>query len=393
VSAPRVQAPPSQDGVEREILAAVRERIAPLVDDAESRGRFPRVAIAELGALGAFRQRWAQGHRGDPERACRLAEALGRAGTGAIGTGVTVHGEAVLSVLVRFGATPALRRLTRAALDGTTVGCLAASEDRAGSDLLEVATRARPEGDGWRVRGTKAYASLGAVADFALVLCRAEDGAGRSRGPVVAVVDRDGFEVRERLGVLSARSLETVRLDVDAHVGPDALLGRLGHGLRVVNWGLTHERLAAAAQVIGGARLALGLAAAHLARRRQGGQRLLDRQALRLRLADLAAQVALARRGVHAAAADFDPDRPEAHREIAGVKVTVARLGERVVSECLHLFGGLGLVEEATPLARMWRDVRLARIGGGTDEIMWELVAGGLTPDHAAYDALVGAPS
>jgi alkylation response protein AidB-like acyl-CoA dehydrogenase len=81
--------------------------------------------------------------------------------------------------------------------------------------------------------------------------------------------------------------------------------------------------------------------------------------------------------------------RPETARRVAAAKVTGAKLAERVVSDCLQVLGGRGYLEDATPLARLWRDVRLARIGGGTDEMMWELVAAGLQGDDRAYERFV----
>jgi hypothetical protein len=77
--------------------------------------------------------------------------------------------------------------------------------------------------------------------------------------------------------------------------------------------------------------------------------------------------------------------RPSDARRIAGLKVTTARFGERCLSECMHVFGGDGYLEDATPLGRLWRDVRFARLAGGTDEMMWELVAGGLIGDRDTY--------
>lgn len=76
-------------------------------------------------------------------------------------------------------------------------------------------------------------------------------------------------------------------------------------------------------------------------------------------------------------------------RAAAGVKVTAARLGEEVISECMHIFGGAGCLVEETPLGRWWRDMKLARVGG-TDEVLWELVAAGMTADHDGYAPVMG---
>ncbi|MFE3740121.1 acyl-CoA dehydrogenase family protein [Streptomyces sp. NPDC059134] len=74
---------------------------------------------------------------------------------------------------------------------------------------------------------------------------------------------------------------------------------------------------------------------------------------------------------------------------VAALKVTVARLGERVTSECAHIFGGRGYVEDQNPMERLWRDLKVNRLGGGSDEMMWELVAAGFRPDHRLYDRWV----
>jgi alkylation response protein AidB-like acyl-CoA dehydrogenase len=72
------------------------------------------------------------------------------------------------------------------------------------------------------------------------------------------------------------------------------------------------------------------------------------------------------------------------------MKVTAARLGEEVLSECMHIFGGSGYLADETPIGRWWRDMKLARVGGGTDEVLWELVAAGMKPDQDGYTELFG---
>ena len=74
------------------------------------------------------------------------------------------------------------------------------------------------------------------------------------------------------------------------------------------------------------------------------------------------------------------------------MKVTGARLGEEVLSECMHIFGGAGYLVDETPIGRWWRDMKLARIGGGTDEVLWELVAAAMKPDYDGYNELMGDP-
>jgi alkylation response protein AidB-like acyl-CoA dehydrogenase len=304
-----------------------------------------------------------------------------------------VHMEAVLSVLRRFGDTPALRALTEQALDGRALGCIATSERAHGSDLASVETVARREAGGWHISGEKRYVSLGAAADFVLVLAREHDARTSAIAPSLTLfaVPRDGFRVTERLEPVGNRSLETVTLEFDAHVSDEHVISRPGRGVHTITWGLTHERLATAASVLGAASLALELATTHAQRRVQFGSPLIRHQGVRMRLGQMASELWLARAGVYALAGSLDRARADSARSVAAAKVTAARLAERIVSDCMQLLGGRGYLEDMTPLARLWRDVRLGRIGGGTDEMMFELVAGGLQGNDERYDRFVRA--
>lgn len=378
---------PDAEAYRAKVAGLLREAVYPLLARSEEERRFPREAVEALGAAGVFRERW-HGEHGDPGKALIFAEELGRAGLGGVGVGLIVQCESLIPILRWFGHGAEIRDLEDALLDGAAVGSIAASEAVGGSDFAAAQTTATADGDGWRIRGQKWFSGPAGAADFSLILCRLE-GAQSIFGPplAVAVVDREQFEVRQ-LKTWGCRSLQTSRLAIDAHIPRDRLLASDGRGFHALTWGLTYERLAGAAQALGTADTAIRLATAHLHRRRQFGVPLYEQQALRLRLSALAAETMLARQGTHAIASRFSkPDR-RTIREVAGVKVTAARLAERVVSECMHMFGGAGFLEDETPLARLTRDVRLARLGGGSDEIMWELFARTLEVDDALYERL-----
>ncbi|MFD0306434.1 acyl-CoA dehydrogenase family protein [Streptomyces sp. NPDC127119] len=367
----------------KRVRTLLEDRISPLLPSCERERRFPREAVAALGATGLFHERWSGGPHGDLGRSVILSEELGRAGLGGIGIGVGLHLEAATSLLRGFGSTPYAEEVLGLALAGESVCCVATSEQYVGSDLSAVETALTREGDHWRVRGDKWFVSPGAAADFALVLCRG------SGGPAIVLVPRTGLTPTRRWRTTGMRSLETVRLHVDARVTDDAVLVRPGAGLAAVGQGLMYERLALAAQILGAMDLASVLAVTHLKRRKQFGSPLYRHQALRLRLADLNAQILLARRGMYATVAEVSAGGRVSMSEAAALKVTIARLGERVASECAHVFGGRGYVEDQNPLERLWRDSKAGRLGGGSDEMMWELVAAGFRPDHKLYDSWV----
>ncbi|MGH3373380.1 MAG: acyl-CoA dehydrogenase family protein [Actinoallomurus sp.] len=371
--------------------AVAREQIMPLYAEAEETGTFPREAFAALGAAGLIRERWAGGPGGDRARSVILAEELARAGGGGVAIGCTLAMEPMVAALRRHGGSALLKDTVEQVLDGSLVGCFAASEPVGGSDLAGVRTTASREGDGWRISGEKKFVSLGPVADYALVLCRTAAGDAPDPRLAVFLVPASGMRVRKPLRRLGLSSLSTAWMEIDAHVPDEALMGRPGLGLMVATHALSHERFAAAAQLVGLCMRAIDLATAHLHRRTQFGRPLIEHQALRLRLAELSAQLTVLRHGVYGAASDAPGSPALGTREIAAFKVTAARFAEKVVGECMHLFGGMGYLEDETPLARMYRDVRLARLGGGSDEVMWELVAAGMVPDFDAYDADVAA--
>ena len=105
-----------------------------------------------------------------------------------------------------------------------------------------------------------------------------------------------------------------------------------------------------------------------------------------MRMADLQSRVDLLSHALRGIAAGGKLNL----REAAAIKVSAARLGEEVISECMHIFGGAGYLVDETPLGQWWRDMKLARVGGGTDEVLWELVAAAMKPDYEGYEEIMG---
>jgi len=362
------------------VRALVNTHLVPLVEEAEQTRVFPRQGAAAMGAEGLFRERWTGGPYGDLGRSVVISEEMGRAGLGGVGAGVSLHFEAATAILRRCARTPYALDVLDRALDGQYICCLATTEQHVGSNIADVsATTLRPEGNGWRVKGIKWFVSPGSAADGVLVLCRAENGLA------LTLVPREGFTIIKLLQTSGMRGLGTARLSIDAHVSEDAILAAPGLGLPTATFGLMFERLAIAAGAVGSMELALTLASTHLRRRAQRGVPIYEHQALRLRLADLYSQIALARHALHSVVAGLSAGATSLG-DLAGVKVTIARLAEPIASECMHIFGGRGYLEDETPMARLWRDLRVGRVGAGTDETMWELVAGEMPVDNDLYN-------
>ena len=355
--------------------------------EAEASERFPRKLIEHLGERGVFAQKWRGGQHPDVAKLIALAFSLGRLGSAGIGVGVSLHDSAI-SILRRFGRSEYLKNICEQAIRGEAVLCIGASEESGGSDLQIVQTEVRSVRDGFEVRGVKKYVSLSPVADHIMVVARGvdHDQSSRHGNVLVIAVPVSQTDVQLPYRKVGAGPLDTAAVHIETWVPADALIARPGTGLAAISWGLAHERMSIAGQVAAGCQRVLGITHARMLERKQFGATLFEHQALRLRIADLQARVDLLRHGLNGIATDGRLDL----RSAAAVKVTAARLGEEVLSECMHIFGGAGYLVDETPLGRWWRDMKLARVGGGTDEVLWELVAAAMKPDYDGYAELMG---
>lgn len=375
------------DGYRTLLSDTFDDRVATWTAEAEARQRFPRQLIEHLGSRGVFSAKWADDTMPDVAKLVELAFSLGRLGSAGIGVGVSLHDSAI-AILRRFGKSDHLRDICQQAIRGEAVLCIGASEESGGSDLQIVETEISSRADGFNVRGVKKFVSLSPIADHIMVVARSVDHDPSSRHGNVAVVavPTTQVSVDRPYNKVGAGPLDTAAVHIDTWVPADALIARAGTGLAAISWGLAHERMSIAGQVAASCQRAIGITLARMMSRRQFGHTLYEHQALRLRMADLQARVDLLRHALHGIAAQGRLDL----RAAAGVKVTAARLGEEVLGECMHIFGGAGYLVDETPVGRWWRDMKLARVGGGTDEVLWELVATSMTPDHDGYAALVG---
>jgi alkylation response protein AidB-like acyl-CoA dehydrogenase len=363
------------------------DRVTEWTAEAEAQQSFPRKLIEHLGASGVFTAKWSDQTQPDVNKLVELAFALGHLASAGIGVGVSLHDSAI-ALLRRFGKSDYLKDICEQAIRGDAVLCIGASEESGGSDLQIVETEVRSRDGGFEVRGVKKFVSLSPVADHIMVVARSvdHDSASRHGNVVVVAVPTTHVNVQQPYNKVGAGPLDTAAVHIDTWVPADALVARAGTGLAAISWGLAHERMSIAGQIAASCQRVIGITLARMMTRRQFGQTLFEHQALRLRMADLQARVDQLRYALHGIAALGRLDL----RAAAGIKVTAARLGEEVIGECMHIFGGSGYLVDETPLGRLWRDMKLARVGGGTDEVLWELVAAGMKADHAGYEEWVG---
>ena len=372
------------DQVHRDFQASCRafvdRHVRPLVEPAEAAGQFPAELWKQLGAaglLGLVTPDAYGGADGDSLAVALLAEELARA-SGGIAVTALVSAYMAAPHLVRRGAPAQRDRWLAPLAAGEAVAAIAVTEPGTGSDVARVSTTARFTPDGWVLNGRKMFITNAGLADVLVVAARTGD-AGRA-GLSLFLVERGtaGLGLGRPLPKMGWHSSDTreVLLD-DLALPTDALLGTENRGFYQIMEGFQLERVALAAMGIGHAAECLDLARDYAGQREAFGEPLTHLQTIRHRLAAMEVELEAARLVTYQAAARLDAAHPDAARSVARAKYLAAISANRIVDDAVQLFGGAGFVEES-PVARHYRDARILRIGGGTDEIQLEILTRGM---------------
>lgn len=355
----------------------VEREVRPHLDEWERAGELPRALhrrAGDLGLLGAAFPESAGGGGGDVLDALTITEEVHHAGgSGGVVAGLFTSGIA-LPHLVTAGDERQLERWVRPTLAGELIGSLAVTEPDGGSDVANVATTAKRDGDHYVVNGSKTFITSGARADFVTTVVRT--GGPGAHGLSLLVVERGtpGFTVTRTLDKMGWLCSDTAELSyVDCRVPAANLVGEEGTGFAQVATHFVGERLALAVQAHATAQRALDLTVEWCRLRETFGRPLISRQVVRHKLTEMARRVDVARTYV----------RDVAVRHAAGEQViakacfaknTAVEAGEWVVDQAVQLHGGLGYLRESE-VERHYRDIRILGIGGGTTEILTDLAA------------------
>ncbi|MEU0553079.1 acyl-CoA dehydrogenase family protein [Dactylosporangium sp. NPDC006015] len=342
-----------------------RNEIVPHLDAWERAGEVPRDLhrkAAELGLLGIAFPEEVGGEGGDLLDSIVVTEEIIQSGgSSGLIAALFTHGIA-LPHIVASGDADLIDRYVRPTLRGERIGCLAITEPDGGSDVAGIRTTAKADGDSYTVNGTKLFITSGARADFATTAVRTEDG--------VRLVVAEGFTVTRRLEKMGWHCSDTAELSfVDVRVPRSHDVG----GIQTLLAHFAAERLSLAVQCYATAQRCLDLTLAWVRDRHTFGRPLASRQLVRHRLAEMARQVDVARTYVrHTALRVASGD--QLVTEVAMAKNTAVAACDHVVDQAMQLHGGLGYLRDAE-VERHYRDARIMGIGGGTTEIMNEIIA------------------
>ena len=330
--------------------------------------------MGELGFLGLSMPERYGGQGGDYFCNLVLAEEMAGADSAGTAMGIAVHTDMAMPPIERFGTEAQKEEWLEPAIRGEKILCLGITEPDAGSDVAAITTRARRDGGEFVINGSKTYITNGHRADVIILLTRTDSTAGHGGLTLFLVpLDAPGVTREKRLVKLGMHASDTALLSfADVRVPASAILGRQGQGFHEIMWELQGERLISAAGCVASAERCFQKTLAYAKERTAFGQAIGHHQATRHKFAEMATKIETARQVVYATAwRTTQGDYPV--REISIAKLHAARIAVEVADTCIQIHGGAGYMREYG-VERVWRDMRLHRIGAGTDEIMLEVI-------------------
>jgi isovaleryl-CoA dehydrogenase len=354
-----------------------REEVAPLAYEIDRDERFPVESWRRSGQLGYLGITAPERHGGAGlglTEMCLIGEELAAVCQSTAAT-ILHQADMVVDSLVRNGTPEQQARYLPRLCDGTWVSCLAITEPEAGSDALGMRARAERVDGGWRLNGTKTFITNAPVADLALVYAKTGAADSRELGLFLVEMDSVGATKGKKLEKMGWRGSLTGELSFeDVLVPADNLLGAEGDGLRVLMSGLNSERLVMAAQAVGLARGAFDASVAYAAERVQFGRRIGEFQLIRAKLADMYCRIESVRALTYKAASAAESGGVNDMRLTASAaKIASADMVMAVTTDAVQIFGGYGYIREYR-VERYMRDAKLFQIGGGTVEVLRDLM-------------------
>lgn len=362
-----------------QIRRFVETEILPNGESWEAAGKVPREVFAKMGGLGYLGMRYPEEYGGgglNTLASVVFAEELGRCTFGGFSADVLVHTDMASPHLANVGTPEQLARWMPALTRGEKVCAVAVTEPGAGSDVAGMRTRAVQDGDDWVLNGTKMFITNGVYGDLFFVAAKTDTTAKGSRGVTIFVVEKGtaGFSVGKMLNKTGWLCSDTAELIFDnVRIPSENILGEVNKGFYAIMKNFQNERTVLAAMAMGEASKAIELTLEYVKSRPAFGGFLWDRQVIRQRLAERAAQVAAGQQLIYHAAW-LDTQGIDCVKQVSMAKAYCGDLVNKVLFDCVQFHGGTGYMRE-TPVERMSRDARIHAIGGGATEVMLEEIA------------------
>lgn len=369
---------PEHDALRDTVLKVIEADINPHIDGWEENGIFPaREVFGKLGALGLLGVDKPEHFGGmglDYSYNAVVIEALAHIKAGGVPMAIGVQTDMCTPALANHGSDDLRERYLKPAIAGELVGCLGVSEPGAGSDVASIKTKARKDGSDYIINGTKMWITSGTQADFCCLLANTSNGPVHANKSLIIVpMETPGVSVARKIDKIGMHSSDTAQLYFDdVRVPQSNRIGEENKGFMYQMEQFQLERLWAALNTGATLQRAIDATIAYTRERYAFGQPLLNNQWISFSLAEMHTEVealrALAWQGVEMVVAGDD-----ATRIATMAKLKAGKLARVVPDGCLQFWGGMGFSSQSE-ISRIFRDCRLAAIGGGADEVMMQIL-------------------
>ena len=363
-----------------QVLKFARREIVPRVQEHDLQGKFDRESwkrLGEFGILGLHFPEELGGSGADVMTSVLVAEALGEAGVdGGLTLSYGAHTYLCADTIFSHGTDEQRRKYIPRLAAGEWIGCMGLTEPGAGSDVASLRTRAQRDGSHWILNGTKMFITNGAIADVAVIYAKTDPSAGHS-GISAFVVEKGtpGFSVSRSLNKMGVRTSPTSELVFEDCIIPaENLIGAEGSGFLMAMQTVEWDRSALLAPFVGAVSFLIQRCSRYAQEREQFGRPIAYFQAVRHKLADMKIFLEAARSLVYRIAWCKDQGRPLNHLEAAVAKLFVGDWSLGPTNDAMVLLGGYGYCHEYD-VERIFRDGRLAPIGGGTSDVQKVLIS------------------
>ena len=376
---------PDQEAVRKAVKSWVDDVVVPRALQNDREERFPQEALdglKETGFVGMSIPEAYGGGGADPLTYCLFIEELSR-GDANVRSIMSVHLGLVAGSIDRWGTEEQKQQWLPRMATGEVLGCFALTEPDHGSNPADLRASAEAlPGGGWRISGRKIFITNGSIAQVALVMARTGGPGAKGVSAFLVPTDRAGFTANPLHGKLGLRSCDTAELVLDGvEVGPDALLGDEGAGLKVALSALDDGRMSIAASCTGIGQAALDTMVAYSTQREQFGKPIAGHQLVQEMIADSAVDVD-ASRLLTWAVADLKARGERYSLAASKAKLFATEASIRVANHCIQVHGGYGYVDEY-PAAKMLRDARVTTLYEGTSQVQKLLIGRALTGVNA----------
>ena len=364
----------------------IDEHINPHVDEWEEAGIFPAhqvfKGLGDLGLLGLTKPEVYGGAGLDYSYGMVMAETLGHINCGGVPMAIGVQTDMCTPALARFGSDELRKEFLAPAIAGDMVGCVGVSEPGAGSDVAGIKSVARKDGDDYVISGQKMWITNSIQADWMCMLVNTSDGPAHKNKSLVMVPMRDGPNGKLTKGIEIAQKIRKIGMDSsdtgliyfdEVRVPQRNLIGQEGAGFVYQMQQFQEERLWAAASALVTLTECVRQTIEWAQQRKMFGATLIDQQWVQFKLAELQTEIE-ALRALTWRAGELYVGGQDVLQLASMAKLKSGRLTREVADTCLQFWGGMGYTWE-NRISRLYRDGRLASIGGGADEVMLGIIA------------------